>query len=72
MDFINIIKLPNEEDKYELFIDNKRACRGNLAAVVATINVNLPSFTKKYNIGNTIDEEKQFYTDLIIEENEYN
>ena len=48
MDFINIIKLPNEEDKYELFIDN-------LAAVVATINVNLPSFTKKYNISNTID-----------------
>lgn len=70
MDFINIIKLPNEEDKYELFIDNKRACRGNLAAVVATINVNLPSFTKKYNISNTIDREKQFYTDLIIEENE--
>lgn len=56
MDFINIIKLPNEEDKYELFIDNKRACRGNLAAIVATINVNLPSFTKKYNISNTIDK----------------
>ena len=66
MNYINIVKLPNEDDKYELFIDKKRACRGNLAAVVATINANLSSFYKKHNISgdvdNIIDREKQFYT----------
>ena len=50
MNFINIIKLQNEDDKYELFIDRKRACRGNLAAIVATINANLLYFSKKYNM----------------------
>ena len=64
MNFINIIKLQNEDDKYELFIDRKRACRGNLAAIVATINANLLYFSKKYNIDNDVDnmvkKEKQF------------
>lgn len=64
MNFINIIKLQNEDDKYELFIDRKRACRGNLAAIVATINANLLYFSKKYNIDNDvdniIDRKKQF------------
>ena len=45
MNFINIVKLPNEDNKYELFIDRKRACRGNLAAIVATINANLLYFS---------------------------
>lgn len=72
MDFVNIVKVPDEHDKYELYIDGKRACRGNLAAVVATINVNLPSFQKDLEKRKNpkCDPEKQFYTDLIIEENE--
>lgn len=32
------------DNKYELYIDGKRACVGNLAAVVATLNANLGVF----------------------------
>ena len=39
MNKIDIQKI--EDGKYALFIDGKRACVGNLAAVVATINVNI-------------------------------
>ena len=42
MNKIDIKKLDN--GKYELYIDGKRACVGNLAAVVATLNVNLGVF----------------------------